>query len=112
MIARLALASLLVWCSLDAAVAAPSRIIILRHGEKEDAWKLCGVGQERAAALAATYLGRNATKSLFAAGEEPQPPSSPARCIRSSLQHLRPEPGHCRLRSMLRRLVGKRRPSR
>jgi hypothetical protein len=39
--------------------------------EKEDAWKLCGVGQERAAALAATYLGRNATKSLFAPGEKP-----------------------------------------
>jgi hypothetical protein len=71
MIARVVLAALLVACSLAAAIAAPSRIIILRHGEKEDAWKLCGVGQERAAALAATYLGRNATKSLFAAGEEP-----------------------------------------
>ena len=110
MIARVVLAALLVACSLAAAIAAPSRIIILPMAE--DARKLCGVGQERAAALAATYLGRNATKSLFAAGEEPQPPSSPARCIRSSLQHLRPEPGHCRLRSMLRRLVGKRRPSR
>ena len=71
MIARVFLAALLVACSLAAAIAAPSRIILLRHGEKEDAWKLCGVGQERAAALAATYLGRNATKSLFAAGEEP-----------------------------------------
>ena len=111
MIARVVLAALLVACSLAAAIAAPSRIIILRHGEKEDAWKLCGVGQERAAALAATYLGRNATKSLFAAGEEP-PPSSPSRCIRSSLQRLRPEPGPCRLRSMPRRLVGKRRHSR
>jgi len=37
----------------SAAVATPSRIIILRHGEKEDAWKLCGVGQERADVLAA-----------------------------------------------------------
>jgi hypothetical protein len=71
MIARFVLAALLLWCSLASAFAAPSRIIILRHGEKEDAWRLCGVGQERAAALAATYLGRNATKSLFAAGEEP-----------------------------------------
>ena len=71
MIARLVLAALLLLCSSAAAIAAPSRIIILRHGEKEDAWRLCGVGQERAAALAATYLGRNATKSLFAAGEEP-----------------------------------------
>jgi hypothetical protein len=71
MMARVFLAALLVACSLAAAIAAPSRIIILRHGEKEDAWKLCGVGQERAAALAATYLGRNATKSLFAPGEKP-----------------------------------------
>jgi len=51
----------------SAAVATPSRIIILRHGEKEDAWKLCGVGQ----ALAANYLDRNAAKSLFADGEGP-----------------------------------------
>jgi hypothetical protein len=71
MIARLALAVLLCWCWLAAAFAAPSRIIILRHGEKEGAWKLCGVGQARADALAATYLGRNAAQSLFAAGEEP-----------------------------------------
>ncbi len=54
MIARLALAALLLSCSLAPAFAAPSRIIILRHGEKEDAWRLCGVGQERADALAAT----------------------------------------------------------
>ena len=52
-------------------MAAPARIIILRHGEKAGAWKLCGVGQARADALAATYLGRNAAQSLFAAGEEP-----------------------------------------
>jgi hypothetical protein len=71
MIARLALASLLVWCSLAAAFAAPSRIIILRHGEKEDAWRLCGVGEQRAEALAANYLGRNAANSLFASGEKP-----------------------------------------
>ena len=58
MIARVVLAALLVACSLAAAIAAPSRIIILPMAE--DAWKLCGVGQERAAALAATYLGRNA----------------------------------------------------
>ena len=53
------------------ALAEPARIIILRHGEKAGAWKLCGVGQARADALAATYLGRNAAQSLFAAGEEP-----------------------------------------
>ena len=71
MIARLVLAALLLSCSLADAFAAPSRIIILRHGEKEDAWRLCGVGQERATALAATYLGRNAAKSLFVPGGEP-----------------------------------------
>src|SRR6476619_4647715 len=71
MIARLALAVLLSWCSFAPAFAAPARIILLRHGEKAGAWKLCGVGQARADALAATYLGRNAAQSLFAAGEEP-----------------------------------------
>jgi hypothetical protein len=71
MIARLALAVLLSWCTVAPAFATPARIIILRHGEKAGAWKLCGVGQARADALAATYLGRNAAKSLFAAGEEP-----------------------------------------
>ena len=53
MIARLALAVLLSWCSFAPAFAAPARIIILRHGEKAGAWKLCGVGQARADALAA-----------------------------------------------------------
>src|SRR6478672_9344988 len=71
MVARLALALLFVWCWLAPAFATPARIIILRHGEKAGAWKLCGVGQARANALAATYLGRNAAQSLFAAGEEP-----------------------------------------
>ncbi|MGH6825685.1 histidine phosphatase family protein [Methyloceanibacter sp.] len=71
MVTRLALIALLCCCQLDAALAAPSRIIILRHGEKDNVWKLCGVGQERADALAANYLGRNAANSLFAAGEEP-----------------------------------------
>jgi hypothetical protein len=71
MLARLALSALIVWCWLAPALAEPARIIILRHGEKAGAWKLCGVGQARADALAATYLGRNAAQSLFAAGEEP-----------------------------------------
>ncbi len=53
------------------AVAAPARIIILRHGEKANAWKLCEVGEQRANALDLTYLGRNANKSLFVKGEEP-----------------------------------------
>jgi hypothetical protein len=71
MLVRLALAVLLCWCWLAPAFAAPARIIILRHGEKAGAWRLCGVGQARAEALAATFLGRNAAQSLFAAGEGP-----------------------------------------
>jgi hypothetical protein len=55
----------------SAAAATPARIIILRHGEKATAHKLCDIGQDRAEALAATYLGRGAAKSLFANGEEP-----------------------------------------
>jgi hypothetical protein len=71
MVARLVLAVLLLWCWIAPAFAAPSRIIILRHGEKAGAWRLCGIGQARADALAVYYLGRNAANSLFAAGEEP-----------------------------------------
>ena len=95
MIQRVVLAALLLWCGLSAAVATPSRIIILRHREKEDAWKLCGVGQERTDALPANYLGRNAAKSLFADGEG-LPLSSPSPCIRSSLRRPLPEPSLCR----------------
>jgi hypothetical protein len=68
---RLALAALLTLAVLSAAAAAPSRIIILRHGEKADDWKLCDIGEQRAKALALTYLGKDAAKSLLAAGEEP-----------------------------------------
>ncbi len=54
-----------------AASAAPSRIIILAQGESADPWKLCEIGEQRAEALALTYLGHDAVKSLFAKGEEP-----------------------------------------
>jgi hypothetical protein len=70
MLTRLALALILTGFAWPA-LAAPSRIIILRHGEKVDDWKLCEIGQQRAKALALTYLGRDAVKSLFAQGEEP-----------------------------------------
>jgi len=53
------------------ASAAPSRIIILPSGESADPSRLCEIGAQRAKALALTYLGRAASKSLFAAGEEP-----------------------------------------
>src|SRR3970040_2596897 len=68
---RLMLAALMLGAFLQSAIAAPARIIILRHGEKENAWKLCEIGQQRAKALALNYLGRDAVKSLFAAGDEP-----------------------------------------
>jgi hypothetical protein len=68
---RLVLAIILFGACIGSAFATPSRIIILRHGEKADDWKLCDVGEQRADALARFYLGRDAAKSLFGAGDEP-----------------------------------------
>ncbi len=45
--------------------AEPSRIILLRHGEKENAYALCDVGQRRSLALRSQYLGKDAEPSLF-----------------------------------------------
>ena len=53
------------------AFAVPARIIILRHGEKQNGFALCSVGVQRSLALAAQYLGRGAKASLFASGETP-----------------------------------------
>lgn len=53
------------------AEAHPSQIIILRHPEKVDQFKLCPLGKERAEALAHQYLGRDATQSLFPPGVKP-----------------------------------------
>jgi hypothetical protein len=52
-----------------AAHAAPQQIIILRHGEKQDAYRLCGV--QRSLALATQYLGKGAKDSLFPRGRAP-----------------------------------------
>ena len=54
MVVRLALTALLCLSGLGAALATPARIIILRHGEKATAYKLCDIGRERAEALATT----------------------------------------------------------
>jgi hypothetical protein len=54
-----------------ASVAQPSRIIIVRHAEKKDAYALCDMGTLRADALAKEYLGRGAAHSLFAAADPP-----------------------------------------
>ncbi len=51
--------------STAAASAQPRQIIILRHGEKSDGPDLCPTGFLRAKALAETYLGKGAKKSLF-----------------------------------------------
>jgi hypothetical protein len=51
--------------------AVPKQIIILRHGEKQDRYKLCSVGQQRSLALQANYLGKGAASSLFPSGTGP-----------------------------------------
>jgi hypothetical protein len=55
------------------AYAHPSRIVILRHGEKKNATELCSVGQLRAEALSAQYLGKGApgNDAIFGAGGKP-----------------------------------------
>ena len=68
---RCLLAVLLLVATVGVSLATPSRIIILRHGEKADEWKHCGVGQLRAKALAANFLGSDSKNSLFASGEHP-----------------------------------------
>jgi hypothetical protein len=71
LLAKLGLAAALAGSLASAAVAAPRQIIILRHGEKQDAYRLCQVGVQRSLALAAQYLGRGAEQSLFTADSPP-----------------------------------------
>ena len=53
------------------AQAVPRRIILLRHGEKANAYALCSVGQQRAIALRDTYLGRNTRNGSLLEGQTP-----------------------------------------
>jgi hypothetical protein len=53
------------------AEAQPSRVIILHHAEKLNAYALCDLGRERADALAKQFLGQGATQSLFAPVQGP-----------------------------------------
>lgn len=53
------------------AQAVPRRIILLRHGEKANAYALCSVGQQRAIALRDTYLGRSASNDSLLEGQTP-----------------------------------------
>jgi hypothetical protein len=57
----------------EMAEARPSRIIFLRHGEKKNAAELCSVGQLRAEALSAQYLGKGApgNDTIFGIGRKP-----------------------------------------
>jgi hypothetical protein len=48
----------------------PKKIIILRHGEKQDAWRLCSTGALRSLALVTKYLGKGAADPLIPA-EQP-----------------------------------------
>ncbi|WP_341991983.1 histidine phosphatase family protein [Azorhizobium sp. AG788] len=52
--------------------ATPARLIILRHGEKADPYRLCEMGRQRARALVKQYLGKDAQNSLFAPGTAPE----------------------------------------
>ena len=55
------------------AQAVPRRIILLRHGEKANAYVLCSLGQQRAIALRDNYLGSNAANKLLL---DEQPPAA------------------------------------
>jgi|HubBroStandDraft_6_1064221.scaffolds.fasta_scaffold643651_2 hypothetical protein len=65
------LAGLAALAATPIAEAQPSRVIILRHAEKANAYALCDLGRERANALAKQFLGQGATQSLFTTGERP-----------------------------------------
>lgn len=53
------------------AQAVPAEIILLRHGEKINPYRLSSTGEERAIALAHVYLGKKAKKSILPKGVEP-----------------------------------------
>ena len=55
-----------------ASLAQPSRLILMRHAEKLNAYALCEMGAQRAEALAKQFLGRGAAQSIFAPGERPE----------------------------------------
>jgi hypothetical protein len=69
--ARLALTLALVLAVAGTALAAPRRIILLRHGEKNGGFAPSAVGQLRADALVHQFLGKDAAMSLFRPRERP-----------------------------------------
>ena len=89
---RLILTALFCLIGISSVLATPARIIILRHGEKADKWDLCDVGQERADALAANYLGRGA-EGRYSLRQKSRQHFSPLRCIHSNLPLQPRSPG-------------------
>ena len=75
MIARIsafvAIALLATFSHPQLAAAVPREIVLLRHGEKQNAFALCPTGVQRSLALKASYLGKGASPSLFETGEAP-----------------------------------------
>ncbi len=66
-----ALAALFLAAPVAQALAMPARVILLRHGEKADPYRLCKIGERRSDALAKQFLGKGAEHALFAPGEAP-----------------------------------------
>lgn len=54
-----------------AAHAVPAEIILVRHAETIDSYKLSHLGQTRAEALAKVYLGKNASHGILPHGKAP-----------------------------------------
>ncbi|HXC53992.1 MAG TPA: hypothetical protein VNU97_01735 [Rhizomicrobium sp.] len=71
MLTRLVLSAALVFGTCSSALAVPAKIIILRHGEKQDGFALCTVGVQRSLALSVQFIGKGGADSLFAVGETP-----------------------------------------
>lgn len=68
---RLAVAVVVLVALAGSALAAPRRVILLRHGEKANGFELTPVGIARAQALAQQFLGKDAILSLFRPRERP-----------------------------------------
>lgn len=82
----IALIALALTATTLAAHAAPKRLIIVRHGEKQNALNLCSVGKERAQALAAQYLSPTHPLSLL----KNDPPAAIMAMTLHTLETARP----------------------
>lgn len=85
-IGLVAIAALTLGITTFPADAAPKRIVIVRHGEKLSPESLCGLGKERAQALAAQYLSPTDPMSLIAK----DPPAAILAITLHTLETARP----------------------